>query len=133
MAIDSHAPLPVHRVATPVETCNHINAAVRFDNEHQGVGKAAQQRAADISVDDWELQGVGGDAFYFGLDGSSEAQAQAGGFVLIPIARVKEFMARGIGEDSNRGERCAADSGDGYRQGPKLAAGGAAAEDSAFG
>ena len=69
--------LPVHRIATAVETGDDGQRFVGFDDKHQRVGKVAQQSTANAFVDDRKLPGIGAHALDYGIDRRAEISAQA--------------------------------------------------------
>jgi len=85
--------LPVHRIATAVETGDDGQRFVGFDDKHQRVGKVAQQSTANAFVDDRKLPGIGAHALDYGIDRRAEISAQAGSLVLVPVLRVDQLRA----------------------------------------
>ena len=72
----------------------HHERHIIDDPEEQGVGKSAQQRAADIGKDRWKLQWIGGKPLGGVVEFSTEASSQADGFSFVPVLRFACFDLR---------------------------------------
>ena len=69
----------MRRITAAVETCDNGQRSVGFDDEHQSIGKAADQGAADALVDDGELPGIGAHTLDDGVNRRAESSTRTGG------------------------------------------------------
>ncbi len=76
-----------------METGDDRERFIRLDDEHQRLGEAAQQCAANVLVDDGKLPWTGAHALDNRLHRRAEASAQTGSLILVPVLRVKQLVA----------------------------------------
>lgn len=82
-----------------METGDDGERFISLDDEHERVGKAMEQGAADDLVDDGKLPGIGAHALDHGFNLRPETPAQTGNLVLVPALRVDQLGAGAWGED----------------------------------
>jgi hypothetical protein len=85
--------LPLDGIAAAVKTSEHRDIVIRFDYEHQRVGKAPQEGAADVPVNDRELSGIGDDAIDCSINGLKEKLSKTRRPAFVPIACFDELLA----------------------------------------
>lgn len=74
-----------------MKTGDYSDRLVILDNEHERVGKAPEQGAADIPVDHGKLKGSGAHALGYDVHCRTKTSAQSGSFILVPVLRVDQF------------------------------------------
>jgi hypothetical protein len=77
----------------PIVSLRRVFCSVVPDNEHERVGKAANQGAPDAFVDNRELPGAGAHALNYSVNRRAETSAQAGSLVLVPILRIERITS----------------------------------------
>jgi hypothetical protein len=51
VGVVSNPPLPAHRIAAAVKTCDHGHAVIGVKDKHQSMRKSPQQGTADVLMD----------------------------------------------------------------------------------
>jgi hypothetical protein len=88
----------VRRIAAAVETGNDRECLVGLDDEHERVGKAVEQGAADAFINDRKLPGIGAHALNHGINRCAETTRPKPGtsFSYQSCASINSARAAGV-------------------------------------
>jgi hypothetical protein len=91
-----------------METGDNKHIAVFLQSEKQGIGKVPHKSAAHLFEDGWKLPGILAHPFDHWVNRLAEASAQASYFAVVPVLRLDQLRAGGLGEDDriHYGQRC---------------------------
>ena len=82
-----------------MEAGDNQHGTVIFGHEKQRVGEATQGRAPHILENHRELPGIIAHAFDQGVHRLSETPSQASYFPFVPVLRLNQLGAAGLGEE----------------------------------